>query len=179
MKLKINVWFGCGAVFAFFGLLPLAQAQTKIMEYRTAIPWSDSGVFLQAGAIPIGTDFLAIIVSRAPESGTPSEDQILYILDLKRKSLVQKFDESGRGYYWLNPSATTGSFVLSYWSGADRTDGIIELYNFNKRTRKWSLAIQDQVDTGYATAPSAPVLPGYLVNTVRGGDKLELHVFRY
>lgn len=156
-----------------------AQAQTKIMEYKTAIPWSDSGVFLQGGAIPIGTDFLAIIVSRAPTSGTPAEDQILYILDLKRKSLVEKFDNPGRGYYWLNPSATTGSFVLSYGSGADRADQTIALYNFNKKTRKWSLAIQEQVDTGYAVAQSAPVLPGYFVNTVKGGDKLELHVFRY
>lgn len=153
-----------------------AQAQTKIMEYKTQQTWSDSGKFLQAGLHPIGTDFLAVIINRDPNAGEPVEDQIIYILDLKKKSLATKIDMVGKGYYWLSPSATTSSFILNYFEGNVER---VALYNFNKKTRSWSVAIDEQVDTGSSTSYSTPVLPGYFVNTVQGGDKLELHVFKY
>ena len=157
----------------------LGQAQTKIMEYKTDIAWSDSGCYFGDGtmagtAVPIGTDFLAIAVNRTGDS-MPG-NQILYILDLKKKTLARKFDANGRGYYWVSPSATTSSFIVQYNDGQKNC---VQLFTFNKRTKSWTEAISDVVDTGFATAPSSPVLPAYFVNTVKGGDKLELHVFRY
>jgi hypothetical protein len=148
-----------------------AQAQTKTMEYKTAIPWSDSGEFLLGDPIPVGTDFLAVIVNR--NSG--QDDQVLYILDLKKKSLAKTFDEAGLSY-WLNPSATTGSFLLSFWRDDATTKA---LYNFNKRTRSWSLASTEQGQGLITAAPSVPVLPGFFVRAVRDGEHLKLDVFRY
>ena len=172
MKLIISV---CGLLL--FGILAGAQAQTKIMEFNTGLAWSDSGVFLTAGLTPIGTDFLAVIINRDPTAEYYSADQILYIFDLKKKVLAKRIDVPDQGYYWVSPSATTSSFVLYYSIGT--SDQRISLYNFNKKTRNWSLAIDDTFDSGSSTSVSTPVLPGYFVNTVRDGDILELHVFKY
>lgn len=144
------------------------------MEYKTDIAWSDSGYFVNGTAVPIGKDFLAVAVNRTGDS--TAENQILYILDLKKKTLAQKFDTNGRGYYWVSPSATTGSFIMQYYDGQNN---YLQLFSFNKKTRSWSEVITDVVDTGFATAPSMPLLPAYFVNTVGGGDNLELHVYRY
>jgi len=164
-----------------FGMLAGAQAQTtKVMAYNTGLAWSDSAVFLQGGLIPIGTDFLAIIINRGPlgPSGYAEEDQILYILDTKKKALAKKIDVAGQGFYWVSPSATTSSFALSY---SDGTDGYISLYGFNKKSRTWSTMADttQKVTTGYATAASTPLLPGYFVNTVSRNDTLWLDVYKY
>jgi hypothetical protein len=165
-----------------FGISAGAQAQTtKIMAYNTGVAWSDSAVFLQGGLIPIGTDFLAIITNREsmsdPVSYSP-ENQILYILDIKKKVLAMKMDVADQGFYWVSPSAVSSSFVLSYWNG---TDNYISLYSFNKKSRTWSTMADttQKVTTGYATAPSTPILPGYFVNTVRRDDTLWLDVYKY
>jgi len=165
-----------------FGMLAGAEAQTtKIMAYNTGVAWSDSAVFLQGGLIPIGTDFLAIITNRESMSDPVSysaENQILYILDIKKKALAMKMDVAGQGYYWVSPSAVTSSFVLNYWNG---TDNYISLYSFNKKSRTWSLVpgTTEKVTTGYATAASTPLLPGYFVNTVSRNDTLWLDVYKY
>ena len=165
-----------------FGISAGAQAQTtKIMAYNTGVAWSDSAVFLQGGLIPIGTDFLAIITNRKSMSDPVSysgENQILYILDIKKKVLAMKMDVAGQGFYWVSPSAVSSSFVLSYWNG---TDSYISLYGFNKKSRTWSTMADttQKVTTGYATAPSTPILPGYFVNTVRRDDTLWLDVYKY
>jgi len=151
-------------------------AQTKIMEYKTGIEWSDEKVFLTSAAVPVGTDYLAIPVNH---TGSSDPDyQNLYILDVKKKTLALKLDAPDRGFYQVWPSATTSSFVLYY---CDQALGqFVSLYIFNKRTKTWTQAITDTVDTGFATVDSAPVLPGYFVNTVQGSDNtLELHIFRY
>lgn len=176
-----------GCVVALF-LPEFSQAQTKIMEYKTDIDWSDGGYFLignplpdlggptVATAVPIGTDFLAVSVNRTVSSST-RDDEILYIFDLKKKNLARKFDSAGRGYYLVFPSATTNSFILYY---NDMSSGaLLTLFNFNKRTRTWSEVITDVVDTGFAAAPSIPLRPAYFVNTVKGGNKLELHIYSY
>ena len=159
-----------------FGMLAEAQAQTtKIMEFNTGFAWSDSGRFLTQDLTPIGTDFLAVVLDRNPGA---QNDQILYILDLKKKILAKKIDVAGQGFYWVSPSATTSSFVLSY---SDGTDPYISLYGFNKKSRTWSTATgtTQKVTTGYATAASTPLLPGYFVNTVSRNGTLWLDVYKY
>jgi len=165
----------CGLLLV--GISAEAQAQTKIMEFNTGLAWSDSGIFLTERLIPIGTDFLAVIINSNPTESSPGDDQILYILDLKKKALARKIEVAGQSGYWVSPSATTSSFILWYWT-AD-SDRRVSLYNFNKKTRNWSVAIDDAFGAGKSTSDSIPVLPSYFVNTVRDGDNLELHVFRY
>jgi hypothetical protein len=166
-----------------FGISAGAQAQTtKIMAYNTGVAWSDSAVFLQGGLIPIGTDFLAIITNRESMSDPVSnlgDNQILYILDIKKKALIKKIDVAGQGYYWLEPSATTNSFVLSY--SDSNGNRYISLYNFDKKRRTWSLVpdTTQLVTTGYATAGSYALLPAYFVNTVSRNDTLWLDVYKY
>ena len=159
-----------------FGMLAGAQAQTtKVMEYNTGLAWSDSRGFLTQDLTPIGTDFLAVVIDRNPGG---QNDQILYILDLKKKILARKIDVAGQGLYWVSPSATTSSFVLSY---SDGTDLYISLYGFNKKSKTWSTVTgtTQKVTTGYATASSTPLLPGYFVNTVSRNDTLWLDVYKY
>jgi hypothetical protein len=159
-----------------FGISAGAQAQTtKVMAYNTGLAWSDSGRFLTQYLTPIGTDFLAVVLDRNPGD---QNDQILYILDLKKKILARKVDVQDQGFYWVSPSAVSSSFVLSYWNG---TDNYISLYSFNKKSRTWSTMADttQKVTTGYATAPSTPILPGYFVNTVRRNDTLWLDVYKY
>jgi len=164
-------------------MLAGAQAQTtKIMAYNTGVAWSDSAVFLQGGLIPIGTDFLAIITNRESMSDPVSysaENQILYILDIKKKALAMKMDVAGQGYYWVSPSATTSSFVLSY--SDSNNNRYISLYSFDKKRRTWSLVpdTTQLVTTGYATAGSYALLPAYFVNTVSRNDTLWLDVYKY
>ena len=175
MKLIISV---CGLLL--FGILAGAEAKTKIMEFNTGLAWSDSYEFLQGGLFPIGTDFLAIAINRGQlgPNGADPGDQILYFLDTKKRTLAKKIDVAGQGYYWVQPSATTSSFVLSY---SDGTDLYISLYGFNKRSRTWSTVTgtTQKVTTGYATASSTPLLPGYFVNTVSRNDTLWLDVYKY
>jgi hypothetical protein len=157
-------------------MLAGAQAQTtKVMEYNTGLAWSDSRGFLTQDLTPIGTDFLAVVIDRNPGG---QNDQILYILDLKKKILARKIDVAGQGLYWVSPSATTSSFVLSY---SDGTDLYISLYGFNKKSRTWSTKADttQKVTTGYATAASTPLLPGYFVNTVSRNGTLWLDVYKY
>jgi hypothetical protein len=164
----------CGLLLV--GISTEAQAQTtKVMAYNTGLAWSDSGRFLTQDLTPIGTDFLAVVIDRNPGG---QNDQILYILDLKKKILARKIDVADQGFYWVSPSATTSSFVLSY---SDGTDLYISLYGFNKKSRTWSTMADttQKVTTGYATAPSTPILPGYFVNTVRRNDTLWLDVYKY
>ncbi|NBU72201.1 MAG: hypothetical protein EBS53_12285 [Bacteroidetes bacterium] len=86
-----------------FGISTEAQAQTtKVMAYNTGLAWSDSGRFLTQDLTPIGTDFLAVVIDRNPGG---QNDQILYILDLKKKILARKIDVAGQGFYWVSPSA--------------------------------------------------------------------------
>ena len=164
----------CGLLLV--GISAEAQAQTtKIMEFNTGFAWSDSGIFLTQDLTPIGTDFLAVVLDRNPGA---QNDQILYILDLKKKILAKKIDVAGQGFYWVSPSATTSSFALSY---SDGTDPYISLYGFNKKSRTWSTATSttQKVTTGYATAASTPLLPGYFVNTVSRNGTLWLDVYKY
>jgi hypothetical protein len=159
-----------------FGISAGAQAQTtKVMAYNTGLAWSDSGRFLTQDLTPIGTDFLAVVIDRNPGD---QNDQILYILDLKKKILAREIDVAGQGFYWVSPSAVTSSFVLSYVNG---TDNYISLYGFNKKSRTWSTMpdTTQKVTTGYATAASTPLLPGYFVNTVSRNDTLWLDVYKY
>ncbi len=175
MKLHIyRILIVLAGVIAFS---PHIQAQTKIMEFNTGLAWSDSGIFLTDRLTPIGTDFLAVIINSNPADIDPGGDQIVYILDLKKRALARKIEVAGQSGYWVSPSATTSSFILWYWT-AD-SDRRVSLYNFNKKTRNWSVAIDDAFGAGKSTSDSTPVLPSYFVNTVRGGDNLELHVFKY
>ena len=175
MKIHIHrILIVLAGVIAFS---PHIQAQTKIMEFNTGLAWSDSGVFLTAGLTPIGTDFLAVIINRNPTGGDEGDTEIVYILDLKKRAFARKIEVAGQTGYWVSPSATTSSFILWYWTA--NGDRRVALYNFNKKTRNWSLAIDDTFDSGSSTSVSTPVLPGYFVNTVRDGDILELHVFKY
>ena len=166
-----------------FGMLDGAEAQTtKIMEFNTGFAWSDSGRFLTQDLTPIGTDFLAIITNRESMSDPGSylgDNQIIYILDIKKKALIKKIDVAGQGYYALEPSATTNSFVLSY--NDSNSNRYISLYGFDKKRRTWSLVpdTTQLVTTGYATASSTPLLPGYFVNTVRRNGTLWLDVYKY
>jgi hypothetical protein len=151
------------------------------MEFNTAQAWSDSGLFLQEPLIPIGADFLAVIIYRDPRSRSPIvliEDEILYILDLKKKTLAKKIDVVGQGYYVVSPSATTSSFVVTSWS-ANTEIGMMSLYNYNKKNRSWSLAIEDVVDSGSSSSFSTQLLPGYFVNTVSRDNTLWLDVYKY
>jgi hypothetical protein len=164
----------CGLLL--FGISAGARAQTtKVMAYNTGLAWSDSGRFLNHDLTPIGTDFLAVVIDRNPGD---QNDQILYILDLKKKILARKIDVAGQGFYWVSPSAVSSSFVLSWDDG---TDNYISLYGFNKKSRTWSTIADttQKVTTGYATAPSTPILPGYFVNTVSRNDTLWLDVYKY
>ena len=173
MKRKSSIISMC--CLLLFGMLAGAQAQTtKVMEYNTGLAWSDSRGFLTQDLTPIGTDFLAVVIDRNPGGN----DQILYILDLKKKILARKIDVAGQGLYWVSPSATTSSFVLSY---SDGTDLYISLYGFNKKSRTWSTKADttQKVTTGYATAASTPLLPGYFVNTVSRNGTLWLDVYKY
>jgi hypothetical protein len=159
-----------------FGISAGAQAQTtKVMAYNTGLAGSDSGRFLTQDLTPIGTDFLAVVIDRNPGG---QNDQILYILDLKKKILAKGIDVPNQGFYWVSPSARTSSFVLSYNSG---TDGYISLYGFNKKSRTWSVMADttQKVTTGYATAASTRLLPGYFVNTVSRNGTLWLDVYKY
>ena len=171
----------CGLLLV--GISAEAQAQTtKVMAYNTGLAWSDSYEFLQGGLIPIGTDFLAIIINRGQlgPNGADQGDQILYILDIKKRALAKKIDVAGQGYYWVEPSATTSSFVLSYYD-SESGDRYISLNGFNKKSRTWSTMADttQKVTTGYATAASTPLLPGYFVNTVRRNGTLWLDVYKY
>jgi hypothetical protein len=163
-----------------FGISAGAQAQTKIMEYNTGQTWYDSFDFLQGGLFPIGTDFLAIVINRGQLGpiGADQGDQILYILDTKKRALAKKIDVAGQGFYWVSPSATTGAFHLSYFDG---TNPYISFYSFDKKRRTWSLVpnATEIVTSGYAVAPSTPLLPGYFVNTVSRNDTLWLDVYKY
>lgn len=164
-----------------FGMLAGAQAQTKIMAYNTGLAWSDSATFLNSPLHPIGTDFLAIIINRESMSDPGSylgDNQIIYILDIKKKALIKKIDLAGQGLYALLPSATTNSFILSYDSNDNR---YISMYSFNKKSRTWSLVpgTTEKVTTGYSTSESYALLPAYFVNTVSRNDTLWLDVYKY
>ena len=106
------------------------------------------------------------------------DNQIIYILDIKKKALIKKIDVAGQGYYTLQPSATTSSFILSYDSNDNH---YISLYNFDKKSRTWSLVpgSTEKVTTGYATSESYALLPAYFVNTVSRNDTLWLDVYKY
>ena len=171
----------CGLLL--FGISAGAQAQTtKVMAYNTGLAWSDSAIFLNNPLYPIGTDFLAIITNRESMSDPGSyfgDNQIIYILDIKKKALIKKIDVAGQGYYALEPSATTNSFVLSY--NDSNSNRYISLYGFDKKRRTWSLVpdTTQLVTTGYATAGAYALLPAYFVNTVSRNDTLWLDVYKY
>lgn len=162
---------------AFFalGFFSAAHGQTKIMEYKTGLAWDGSQTYLNGGLMSIGKDFLALPVNRPPSFA--ERDQILYIFNIKKKSLAQKLDEANRGFYWVTPSTTTRSFILGYFDGLDNW---IEFHNFNAKSKTWSKTLPEKVDTGFAVTGSFAVAPAYFVNAVKGhDDTLELHIFRY
>lgn len=145
------------------------------MAYNTGIAWSDDEIFLQQDAIPIGKDFLAVVVNPL---GATFDDQILYILDLKNKVLAKKFDEPNRGYYWATPSGITSSFIVNY-TEIQSQDRYSALYIFNKKKRDWKLEVSQKVTTGNSQAMSTPLLPGYFVNSVSRDGTLWLDVYQH
>lgn len=92
-----------------------------------------------------------------------------------------KLDQAGIFHRYVRPSATTSSFVVEYEDANQNNDAFIALYNFDRKRRTWSLvpSTVQKVTTGYATAPSSPLLPGYFVNSVRRSGILWLDVYRY
>lgn len=165
---QISCWIlALGLSFAAHG------QTTRVMAYNTGITIDPEFIYLDGyfSATPVGVEFLAVPV-RQSEGG-----KSIYILDLKKKSLAQKFDVSGASYE-IQPSASTSSFCLQTEDESGRS---ISLYSFNKKTRSWNLVPEttQSVTTGYATTPSVPVLPGYFINTVSRDGILWLDVYRY
>lgn len=151
----------------------LVQAEPKVMQYNTGIPWSDGDTYLNGNAIPIGSDFLAVLL-------TESDNRKLYVLDLKKSKLALKIDRADIRCRYVKPSGTTSSFILEYENASG--EACVSLYTYNKNRRTWGLAADTtarKVTTGYAAAPSTLLLPGYFVNTVRRSGILWLDVYKY
>jgi len=183
----MNKKYVLSILFLFF-LEVSAFSQTKIIQYKTDIPWKEGGIYNYRWLI--GSEFLAQPVNRNMTKPYMKfgQDQILYIFDLKNRKIAKIFDQPERGWYFVAGSGTTSSFLMGYTSvlKAGSTNAALKattsFWKFDEKARNWSCSFtkEDAGPTQFGSIASSPLVPAYYVEPKESDDhKLLLEIFEY